>query len=50
MKLDKPVFPLGVITTAVIEENDDIKEQALKEAIPEFLRFNIIEGDVRDVV
>ena len=30
--------------------NDRAKEQALKEAIPEFRRFNIIENEVRNVV
>ncbi len=35
---------------AKISKNDKIKEQALEEAIPEFLRYNIVESEVRNVI
>lgn len=50
MKLEKPVFPLSVLAKSAVEENDDAKEKALENAIPEFLRFNIVENEVRNVV
>jgi len=48
-KLKKPVFPRGVITECVIYGNDFPKISYLEKAIPEFLRFNIIEAEVRNV-
>ena len=50
MKLEEPLFPSSIIAKSVAAGNDDAKEKALKEAIPEFLRFNIVESGVRDVV
>jgi len=47
-KLEKPVFPLGVITKCVVFGNDEPKKKILQMAIPEFLRFNIVENEVRD--
>lgn len=49
-KLDKPLFPAGVIAESLVCADSEIKEEVLKMAIPEFLRFNIVEGTVRDVV
>ena len=50
MKLDKPVFPMGVLTAAKVMGDDSLLEKSIREAIPEFARFNIIEGEVRDVI
>lgn len=47
--LEEPLYPSGVIAQCAAAGNTQAKEQALKEAIPEFLRFNIIESDVRNV-
>lgn len=49
-KLSKPVYPASVIALSVAGREEKAKEEALKEAIPEFLRHNIIEGEVRDVI
>ena len=49
MKLEHLVFPLGVLAMEAVEEDGRAREQALKEAIPEFLRFNIVESGVWDV-
>ncbi len=49
-KLMEPLYPAGVLTAAIVSGNDAPKRQALREAIPEFLKFNIVESEVRDVV
>ena len=49
-KLEKPIIPAGILAISIASKNDEIVEQAMKTSIPEFLRFNIIESEVRDVV
>lgn len=49
MKLKSVLFPASVLMAAKVSKNDRIKKQSLKEAIPEFMRFNIVESDVRNV-
>ena len=48
-KLERPCFPAGVIVSYAAPGDERIKEKALANAIPEFLRFNIVEGEVRNV-
>jgi len=48
-KLEKQVFPRGVLVLASIYNNDEPCKEALKECIPEFLRYNIVEAEVRNV-
>jgi hypothetical protein len=48
-KLEKPVFSRGIITICLVMEDEKYKEESLKEAIPEFLQFNIVEAEVRNV-
>lgn len=48
-KLEKVCFPEGVIVAYTATGDEKIKEEALKNAIPEFMRFNIVESEVRDV-
>ena len=50
MKLKETVYPASVVTAFAVSKNEKIKEQAKKAAIPEFLRFNIVESEVRDVI
>ena len=49
MKLEQMLYPAGVLLEFELTHNETVKKEALKEAIPEFLNFNIVEGDVRDV-
>lgn len=49
-KLEAPHFPAGVIVSYAATGDESIKEQALANAIPEFLRFNIVESEVRNVI
>lgn len=48
-RLERPCFPAGVIVSYAATGDERIKEKALANAIPEFLRFNIVEGEVRNV-
>lgn len=48
-KLSKPVFPADVVLSCEATGNKQYKENALANAIPEFMRFNIVEGEIRNV-
>lgn len=48
-KLEEPHFPTGVMVSYAATGDESIKEKALANAIPEFLRFNIVENEVRNV-
>ena len=48
-KLDKPLWPADVLALCDDPGEEAAKAKAMEEAIPEFLRFNIVEGNVRDV-
>ena len=50
MKMENPVYPSGVIAVSVVERSDEPRQRAIDNAIPEFMRFNIVEGEVRDVI
>ncbi|MCC8103370.1 MAG: helix-turn-helix domain-containing protein [Clostridiales bacterium] len=45
-----PVYPSGILIRAAAAQDDSIKTDSLKAAIPEFLRFNIVENEVENVV
>lgn len=49
-KLQETVFPSSVIAQALVTGDETIKSKAIEESIPEFIRFNIVEKDIRDVV
>lgn len=49
-KLKTPVYPVGILLASEVLKSDEMKRKAEEEAIPEFLRFNIIENEVRNVV
>ncbi len=48
-KLSETLYPASIVAATTVSKNDKIMSQALKDAIPEFLRFNIIESEVRNV-
>ena len=50
MKLKDVLYPASVITAAAVSKDENIKEQAVKNSIPEFIRYNIVENDVRNIV
>ncbi len=47
--LKEPLYPRDVMMALKLNSKQDIREQCRQEAIPEFLRFNIIESEVRNV-
>lgn len=49
-KLEKIIYPSSIVTMAATTGNKQIQEEARNNAIPEFKRFNIVEGDVRNVI
>lgn len=48
-KLTKPIYPSSILIQAAILKNDSIKVEAQKNAIPEFMRFNIVESEVQNL-
>ena len=50
LKLKNMIFSSSVLAMAAVANAEEIKERAIKDSIPEFLRFNIVESDVRNVV
>lgn len=47
-KLKNIIYPRGILILSLLSE-PGAKERALKHAIPEFLKYNIVEENVRDV-
>ena len=48
-KLQRTVYPSGIVVLCEIMNSDAPKEECCRNAIPEFLQFNIVECDVRNV-
>ena len=48
-KLQRPIYPSSVVILCKTMKSDAPKEECLRMAIPEFLRFNIVESEVRNV-
>ena len=48
-KLQQLVYPSSVIIMCKALKSDAPKEECIRMAIPEFLRFNIVESEVRNV-
>lgn len=49
-KLSETIYPTGIHVLEGVKEKNEFKKKAYENAIPEFLRFNIIENEVRDVI
>lgn len=47
--LEDVIYPSSIVAMSVVAGNEDAKEKARAESIPEFMRFNIVESDVRNV-
>lgn len=50
LKLKKILFPASVLAASKVYKSDTLKQRSIREAIPEFMRFNIVESDVRNVI
>jgi transcriptional regulator with XRE-family HTH domain len=49
-RLAEVIYPAGVLTLCAAAGSDAWKERSRAEAIPEFIRFNIVEAEVRNVL
>lgn len=49
-KLEKPIYPASLLALSAATHKEDGLRQAVRMAIPEFRRFNIIENEVRNVI
>ena len=49
-KLERTIYPTSVLIRSAVLHSDDVKKDAQKNAIPEFMRFNIVENEVRNLV
>lgn len=49
-KLSEVIYPAGVLALCAASGSIEPKEQAKRNAIPEFMRFNIVENEVRNVI
>lgn len=50
LKLKEPLFTAGILTLAKVNNDNTIKKKALAHSIPEFMRFNIVENDIRNAI
>jgi len=48
-KLQRTIYPAGILAMCAAYKSDEPKSKSLHEAIPEFLRHNIVEAEVRNV-
>ena len=49
-RLEKPVYPASLRAVSVAARSGAALKEAANTAIPEFIRFNIIESEVRNVI
>lgn len=50
LKLKSVLYPAGVLVAVKVSKSEEPMSLSIKEAIPEFMRFNIVESDVRNVI
>ena len=48
-RLRKPIYPSSVIAMSAFSRSEQPKQASYAQAIPEFVRFNIVESEVRNV-
>ncbi len=48
-RFSQPIYPRDILIQAEAAQDESIKENALKNAIPEFKRSNIVENEVENV-
>lgn len=49
-KLAQVLYPSSVLIEAAVMHSEDVKKEAREKSIPEFMRFNIVESEVRNLV
>ena len=48
-RLREPIYPSSVIAMSAFSRSEQSKQDSYAQAIPEFIRFNIVENEVRNV-
>lgn len=48
-RLSEPLYPVGVLLADEAAKTDIHRKEALEKAIPEFLDYNIVESEIRNV-
>ena len=48
-RLQETIYPSSILVLCAALKSDAPKTKSLTEAIPEFMRFNIVESEIRDV-
>lgn len=48
--LKNTLYPASIVAVTAATNNDNMKLKAKADAIPEFMRFNIVESEVRNVI
>lgn len=48
-KLPDTVYPMDIKLASELNSSLDIRELAVKDSIPEFIKYNIVEKEIRDV-
>ena len=48
--LKEILYPSSVVAASAITNDDTAKQKARAEAIPEFMQFNIVESEIRNVI
>lgn len=49
-RLQETVYPTSILSMAIASGSEQVKEVARNTAIPEFMRFNIVESEVLNVI
>jgi len=48
-KLDRIIYPSSILAQSFVFKSDKPKKKSIKECIPEFFKYNIIENEIRNV-
>jgi len=48
-RLQETLYPLSIIALSAVSNSENPKQLSFQNAIPEFIRFNIVENEVRNV-
>lgn len=49
-KLKETIYPSSIIALSLVSHNENIKEEAQQNSIPEFINFNIVENEIRNII
>jgi len=49
VRMEEILYPHGIKILCMVSNSEEPKKMSIKEAIPEFLRHNIVEAEIRNV-